>query len=124
MSRFTEATWALTGETKNGRPVVCLTSPLAYEVGFLGSGWTITAPEGFCTDLTSLPIWFARTSLGSRLGARIARAAVVHDRMRDDLRWPKLLGDYAFFEAMDVDGVSLGWRLVAFAAVLLNFNRD
>jgi Protein of unknown function (DUF1353) len=123
VSRFTEATWALTGETKNGRPVVCLTSPLAYQVGFLGSGWTITAPEGFCTDLTSLPLWFARTSPGSRLGARIARSAVVHDRMRADRRWPKLLGDYVFFEALGVDRVPMGWRLICFVAVALNFSR-
>ena len=81
-------------------------------------------PEGFCTDLTSLPLWFAQTSLGSRLGTRIAHAAVVHDRMRNDRRWPKLLGDYVFFEAVGVDDFSLGWRLIAFAAVLLNFNRD
>lgn len=124
MSRFTEAAYDLTGETKNGRPLACLTSPLAYEVGFLGSGWTITAPTGFCTDLASLPVWFARTRPGRALAAKIARASIVHDRMRQDLRWPKLLGDYVFFEALGVDRVPLGWRLVCFAAVLINFRRD
>ena len=123
MSRFTAATWERNGETKNGRPVYCLTSPLAYEVGFLGSGWAITAPAGFCTDLASLPAWFARTAAGTRLAGQIARAAIVHDQMRQDIRWPKLLGDYAFLEAMGVDRVPLGWRLICFAAVLLNFNR-
>lgn len=123
MSRFTEATWTETGQTKNGRPVVCLTSPLAYEVGFLGSGWTIRAAEGFCTDLASLPLWFARTAAGTRLRDQIARAAIVHDRMRLG-QWPKLLGDYVFFEAMGVDRVPLGWRLICFAAVLINFRRD
>ena len=44
--------------------------------------------------------------------------------MRQDRNWPKLLGDYVFLEAMGVDRVPLGWRLIAFAAVLLNFNRD
>lgn len=44
--------------------------------------------------------------------------------MRNDRRWPKLLSDYVFFEAVGVDDFSLGWRLIAFAAVLLNFNRD
>lgn len=124
MSRFTAAQYDLTGETKNGRPVVCLTTPLDYQVGFLGSGWTITAPKGFCSDLASLPAWFARSVIGRRLGDQIARAAIVHDRMRNDTRWPKLLGDYVFFEAMAVDRVPLGWRIVFFAAVLVNFNRD
>ena len=124
MSRFTEAAYDLTGETKNGRPLACLTSPLAYEVGFLGSGWTITAPTGFCTDLASLPAWFARTAAGTRLRDQIARAAIVHDLMRNDTRWPKLLGDYVFLEAMGVDRVPLGWRLICFAAALINFRRD
>lgn len=124
MSRFTEAAYVLTGESKNGRPLACLTGPLAYEVGFLGAGWTITAAAGFCTDLASLPIWFARTRIGRRLADRIARASIVHDRMRSDAAWPKLLGDYVFFEAMGVDGVALGWRLICFAAVLVNFRRD
>ena len=124
MSRFTAAQYDLTGETKNGRPVVCLTTSLDYHVGFLGSGWVITAPAGFCCDLASLPIWFARTKAGRRLADLIARSAIVHDRMRQDRNWPKVLGDYVFLEAMGVDRVPLGWRLIAFAAVLLNFNRD
>lgn len=124
MSRFTDAAWFEAGAKPNGRPIYCLTSPLAYEVGFLGSGWTITADVGFCTDLASMPVWFARTSVGRQLGGRIARAAIVHDRMRHDARWPKLLGDYVFFEAMGVDRVPMAWRLICFAAVLLNFRRD
>ncbi len=84
MSRFTAAQYDVTGETKNGRPVVCLTTPLDYHVGFLGSGWIITAPAGFCCDLASLPIWFARTKAARRLADLIARSAIVHDRMRQD----------------------------------------
>ncbi len=123
MSRFTAAAWVRNGETRNGRPIYCLTSPLAYEVGFLGSGWAVTAPVGFCTDLASLPGWFARTAAGTRLADRIARSAVVHDQLRADRRWPKLLGDYVFFEALGVDRVPLGWRLICFVAVALNFSR-
>lgn len=123
MSRFTEATWVANGETVRGRPIVCLTSPLAYELGYLGSGFVITAEIGMCTDLASIPAFILRTRWGERLAAEIARSAIVHDRMRADLRWPKLLGDYAFFEAMGVDGVSLHKRLICLAAVLLNFNR-
>ncbi len=124
MSRFTEAAFRFTGETKNGRPIACLTTDLVYEVGFLGSGWRVTAPAGFCTDLASLPLWLARTAIGQRLGSQLVRSAIVHDQLRQDARWPKLLGDYAFWEAMGVDGVALGWRVVCGLAVLINFRRD
>lgn len=124
MSRFTDAKYELTGALKNGRPLVCLTSPLAYEVGFLGSGWAITAEIGFCSDLASLPAWFAKTRRGLWLAEKIARSSLVHDKMRQDHDWPKLLGDYVFFEAMGVDEVPLPWRVICFAAVLVNFSRD
>lgn len=71
-----------------------------------------------------MPIWFARTKAGRRLADLIGRSAIVHDRMRQDRNWPKLLDDYVFLEAMGVDRVPLGWRLIAFAAVLLSLNRD
>ena len=119
MSRFTEATFAFTGETVRGRPAFRLITPLVYEVDFLGSGWIIDAPAGFISDGPSVPHLFARfLPVG-----RMARSSVVHDRMRADRRRSKWLGDYVFFEAMGVEGVALHWRLVAFAAVLLNFRR-
>lgn len=123
MSRFTAATYDVTTDRKGGRPVVCLTSPLVYEVGFLGSGWAITAPAGFCTDLASLPRWTQRFRWGRRLADKLARASIVHDLLRGDLRVGKLTGDLIFFEAMGVDRVRLAWRLVALGAVLFNFNR-
>lgn len=124
MSRFTEATWVANGETVRGRPIVCLTSSLVYEVGFKGSGWSIEAPLGFCTDLASIPAFILRTRWGKRLAAEIARSAIVHDCMRSDTRWPKLLGDYAFFEAMGVDGVAFYKKVGCFIVVLLNLNRS
>lgn len=124
MSRFTEAKYELTTDRKGGRPVVCLTSDLAYEVGFLGSGWIVTAPVGFCTDLASLPRWTQRFAWGRRLARKQGRSAIVHDLLRSDHRVGKITGDLIFLEAMGVDGVRLAWRLVAFAAVLLNFRRD
>lgn len=124
MSRFTDARYDLTGGVERGRPVVCLTSPLAYEVGFLGSGWVVEAPAGFCCDLASVPAWTLRFGWGRRLAARLARASIPHDLMRRDPRWSKLLGDYVFFEALGVDGVPAGERWLAFALVLMNFRRD
>lgn len=119
MSRFTDAAFTWTGETIHGRAEIHLLAGLAYEVGFLGSGWLIEAPAGFRCDGPSVPGWALRfLPIG-----RMARASVVHDRMRRDRRWPKLLGDYAFFEAMGVEGVAMHWRLIAFLCVLLNFSR-
>ncbi len=123
MSRFTEACYDLSGGYVRGRPLVCLTTPLTYEVGYLGSGWALTAPEGFCTDLASLPGWALRFEWGRRLARKLARSSIVHDLLRSDRRVPKLTGDVVFLEAMGVDDVRLSWRIVAFVAVLLNFNR-
>lgn len=124
MSRFTEAAFDVTADRRNGRPVVCLTSPLAYEVGYLGSGWAVTAPAGFCTDLASMPAWTQRFRWGRRLADKLARSAIVHDLLRQDRRVGKIKGDLIFCEATGVDRVRLAWRLVAFVAVLFNFNRD
>lgn len=123
MSRFTDATYVVTEGRRNGRPVVCLTSALTYEVGFLGSGWLVSAPIGFCTDLASIPRWTQRFRWGRRLADKLARSAIVHDLLRADRRVGKLTGDFIFFEALGVDRVRLAWRLVALAAVLTNFNR-
>ncbi len=141
MSRFTEAQYVLTGRLKNGRPEVRLTSDLVYHVGFIGSNWLIIAPAGFCSDLASvpaIPASLARLLVWSRPGRPmlrwlirkrnafaklIARAAIVHDLMRQDPRWPKLVGDCVFAEAMGVDQVPAAYRLLAFAGVLTNFSR-
>lgn len=124
MSRFTEAAYVVTGRSVRGRPEVRLTSPLAYEVGFLGSGLVIEAPAGFVCDLVSQPAWTLRFAWGRRVAARLARASIPHDLMRRDRRWPKLLGDYVFFEAMGVDAAPPLLRWSAFALVLMNFRRD
>lgn len=122
--RFTDTTCEVTADRRHGRPVVCLTSPLVYEIGFLGSGWAVTAPAGFCTDLASLPRWTQRFRWGRRLADKLARSAIVHDLLRQDRRVAKLTGDLIFFEAMGVDRVRLAWRIAAFVAVAFNINRD
>lgn len=124
MSRFTEARYRQTDRTVRGRPIVCLTSPLTYEIGHLGSGWVITAEPGFCTDLASFPTWAMRLGWVRRLAERFALPSIVHDKARSDRRLAKLFGDYLFFEASAALNIGLGWRLIAFAGVLLNFTRD
>lgn len=119
MSRFTDAAFTWTGNTIRGRAEICLISPLAYEIGFLGSGWKIEAPVGFCCDGPSVPGWALRLlPIG-----KMAKSSVIHDRMRSDPRWAKLFTDYVFFEAMGVEKVPLFWRVAAFTVVLFNFNR-
>ena len=138
MSRYTEATYVVVeGRTKGGRPVVCLTSPMRYEVLFLGSGWVVDAPIDYCTDLASLPVireaWLEHPRWGrfwrwvkarrDWIAGKLARASIPHDRLREDQRWPKWVGDYVFWEAMGVDRVPAWLRLLATVVVLFNFSR-
>jgi hypothetical protein len=133
MSRFTDATYEVTRLFKNGRPIVRLTSPMRYEVDFLGSGWHVDADVGFETDLTSVPVlprWIKRHSLGraawrarARLAKRLARASVPHDACRQHEKRSKFIGDYVFWEAMGVDKVSEPLRTIAMLLALFNFSR-
>lgn len=134
MSRFTDATYVITDLHARGRPVVRLTSPMVYEVDYLGSGWLVTAPVGFTTDMASLPLipkWMMRFAWGRWLSEQrsyvallLARASVPHDACRRDKKRSKWLGDYVFWEAMGVDRVPMPLRLAATLVVLLNFTRD
>lgn len=121
MSRFTKATYEL---LPNGR--ARLTSDLVYEVGHLGSGWKIIVLKNFETDFVS-PRWLSKILSKSKPGRKIleslTRAAIVHDSLRVDIRVPKLLGDYIFFEAAGVDKTPTLIRYIAFLLVLLNFSR-
>jgi hypothetical protein len=119
MSRFTEAEVELYDDG------ILLVTPLAYELLFLGSGLIVWAPAGFWSDGISLrgPAWFKRLLLQIMPVEKMKRPAVVHDLTRKDRRWRKLQSDYAFWEAMGVEGVPAFWRTVATLAVLLNFSR-
>lgn len=119
MSRFTDGRWDQTGETKRGRPVIRMTTPLSFDRHFLGSGWTVEAPAGFCCDGPSVPAWLARIVPIERM----AKASILHDVMRQDQRWPKLVGDLTFAEACKVEGLPWFWRWPVLVAVLLNFSR-
>lgn len=119
MSRFTEA------QTELRDDGILLLTPLAYELFFLGSGMKVEAPAGFWSDGVSLrgPAWFKRWLRTVMPLEKMKRSAVVHDLTRRDTRYPKLLGDYAFWEAMGVDGVGTFWRTVATLGVLTNGSR-
>lgn len=124
MSRFTTAVIEKTGRVDNrGRHELICVSPLAYEAFFKGSGWWVEAPAHFLSDGVSYPTWLPGWIVDRMPLDKMLRAAVIHDLMRRELRYPKLLGDYLFFEAMGVEGVGLFWRTVCFVAVLLNTSR-
>lgn len=55
----------------------CLTAELHWEIGHKGSGIWITIPDGFVTDLASIPFW-ARWLLNPNR-PETAKAAAVHD---------------------------------------------
>lgn len=119
MSRFTDGRWTQTGETKNGRPIICMTTSLAFDRHFKGSGWTVEATAGFCCDGPSVPAWLVRLMPLDRM----AKASIIHDVMRQDPRWPKVAGDLTFSEACKVEGLPWFWRWPVLVAVLLNFSR-
>lgn len=86
--------------------------PFSFDVGFKGSGLTLTVPEGFATDLASVPRWL--WWLFPRDDPRYAAAAVLHDFL---YRWQSASGDQfdratadaVFLEAMLILGVP-GWK--------------
>jgi hypothetical protein len=123
MSRFTRAETEITGKTYRGREIVRLLTPLSYEVGFLGSGMMLAAEAGFECDGVSYPTWLPAWVVNRMPLELMSRSAIVHDKARKDTRYPKLLGDYIFFEAMGVEEVPMFWRVVCTLAVLANVSR-
>ena len=119
MSSFTRALLEPTGQTREGRAVFCVVAPFTFEVGHLGSGFGITVPAGFESDLASVPAWALRIVDAGAL----ARAAVLHDFLRERLAFTKLEGDAIFLTAMAVDNVKRWQRELAFASVRLNGSR-
>lgn len=108
MSSFTDplVLVALASE-RGGRGEFAVYLPFSYDVGFLGSGETITVPAGFKTDLASIP-WFARPFVP--IAGRMAKPALLHDYLleSDDPR-----AHDVFAEALTVAGVpQLTRRLV------------
>lgn len=120
MSSFTDALLAPTGQTRNGRAVYRVAQAFRYDIGYLGSGLSVTVPAGFETDGPSVPWWAVKIV---DVGAFV-RSACVHDRLREDLRFTKLDGDAVFLTAMEAEGVKPWQRELIFLAVRLNGSRN
>lgn len=76
------------------------TRELVFEVGKLGSGWSVIVPTGFETDLGSIPrgLWWLLPPHDPQLAA----AFVVHDCLRERPGFPAFLADSIFLDALFV----------------------
>lgn len=119
MSSFTEALAIDTGERRNGRKLFRYPQGFRFDIGYLGSGLSVTVPPGFVTDGPTVPAWLARILPMHT----IAKSAAVHDLLREDLRFSKLEGDAVFLTAMAAEGAPAWLRELAFVAVRLNQSR-
>ena len=110
MSSFTEDLIVkVLAKQRNGLGLFELVVPFTFDLGFLGSGETVTVPAGFVTDFASIP-GFARWLLP--ISGKAAKAALLHDYMlsQGDKRAPE-----AFADALKAAGVGpiKRWLMVA-----------
>jgi hypothetical protein len=118
---------------ENGKKVWkwCLTAGLHWEVGYQGSGLWIVVPEGFVTDLASVP-WWARW-LRDPNRPETAKAAAVHDWMTPTKAeraaeyrplWDNRTGAGEFYSCLKAGGLGLFERKLYYFAVVLGIARD
>ncbi|QOC54121.1 DUF1353 domain-containing protein [Caulobacter vibrioides] len=99
---------------RDGRGLGRLVQPFSYDVGFLGSGDTVTAPSDYVTDFGSIP-WFARWLISPF--DRAAKAYVIHDILCDDRSRPRREANRILREALEVLGVPPWKRWTIWLAV-------
>lgn len=118
MSRFTKSPPVRhTYKTRGDRPVFALQGPLSYDVGWLGSGETITVPVGFETDFASVPR-VIDDLFGWDPRGKYALPAVVHDYLYSgQTEYSRRRADEIFLEAMSVKRVNLAQRYAIFWSV-------
>jgi hypothetical protein len=101
-------------EERNGRGLFRVYQSFSYDIGYEGSGITVTVPQGFTTDLCSVPA-FARPFMP--MSGKVAKPALLHD-------WLLELGDedrahLVFAEALRVADVAPTTRWLLIKAVRL-----
>jgi hypothetical protein len=85
MSSFTDDLLVkVLAEERNGLGLFEVAEPFAFDIGFLGSGETITVPIGFRTDFASIPWFGPLRPLLAAAGAAQPRQS--GDRCRDPAR--------------------------------------
>lgn len=103
---------------RRGRGIARLVQGFTYDVGYLGSGETITVPAGYETDFTSVPR-IVRVFI-SNFG-QTSKAAVLHDWLIDQ---PFIANRYAndvFYEALLVSGVARWKARLLWLAVRIRY---
>lgn len=77
MSSFTEPLiLEAMPEEKDGRGIFRVYKAFAYDIGYEGSGITVTVPVGFTTDLCSVPRFLMPLL---PLSGKVAKPALLHD---------------------------------------------
>lgn len=106
-----------TGIYSKGRPVVVVRRDFVFYKEYLGEKFAVAVPQGFATDMASIPriFWPIFPPFG-----KYFKAAIVHDYL---YQYPTLCtrkeADVIFLEAMKVSGVNKYVAGVMYAAVRL-----
>ena len=97
-----------------------LTAPLNWEIGKLGSGLIVQIPEGFVTDLATIPKW--GRWLFNPAAPDTAKASALHDYLLS-IGWGQQAAAGEFFAAMLADDVPRIQRGIYYVAVVAAINR-
>lgn len=102
---------------REGRPAWRLLAPLTFDSALLGR--QVIVPEGFLTDLASVPRWVGAYLIA---GGKAVRAAVVHDYLYDTGQVERQPADAVFGEAMEAEqDPEERWRRWAMWAAVRSF---
>lgn len=129
MSSFTKATWRML-DWRDSRDVQLYeVSGLRFDIGYLGSGLSVTVPDGFVTDGPSIPKlvkWLLgklSRKLLAWLVATLITPSAIHDMMRQDRRFSKLTTDTTMLLAMECNRTPVVLRWLVFFLVMQNRSR-
>lgn len=121
--------------TPTGRQLWRVDVGFEYYIGRKDSGFVVTIPAGFITDLASIPtavqwllppdgkyehgliVWLLRLFGRDGWDWRYAHAAIVHDYLYKHAIATKRIADIVFYEAMGVSRVYTWLRLIMYLAV-------
>lgn len=117
MSSFTEAKVERIADR-----LYCVVEPFRWYFGYVGSTLYVDVPRGFLTDLVSGPRWIIRL-IPKPWRRRMAAPAIVHDRLREDMRFAKVDGDVQFLSALLANEVPWPLAMLAFVGVSFNNSR-
>lgn len=114
----------------------CTVGTMVWEVGVKGSGLLVTVPDGFASDLASIPRWLH--GLLNPYDPQTVKAAIVHDWLTPDIDernafeydetirpfWNQRTSAGEFYAALRADGMSKFKANLYFNGVLLGMAGD